>query len=57
LSINREREESLPSRGVGGITKGSAVTDTLSDGKQIQKVTDVATGNGSVVRSVSFQHR
>ena len=44
-------------RGVGGITKGSAVTYTLSDGKKIQKVTDVVTGTGSVVRAVSFQHR
>ena len=34
-------------RGVGGITKGSAVTYTLSDGKKIQKVTDVVTGTGS----------
>jgi CHAT domain-containing protein len=44
-------------RGVGGITKGQSVTYTLSDGKKIQKVTDVVTGTGSVVRAVSFQHR
>jgi hypothetical protein len=44
-------------RGVGGITKGNEVTYTLSDGKKIQKVTDVVTGTGSVVRAVSFQHR
>ena len=44
-------------RGVGGITKGTAVTYTLSDGKKIQKVTDVMTGTGSMVRAVSFQHR
>ena len=44
-------------RGVGGITKGQAVTYKLSDGKKIQKVTDVVTGTGSVVRAVSFQHR
>ena len=44
-------------RGVGGITKGDAVTYTLSDGKKIQKVTDVVTGTGSVVRAVSFLHR
>ncbi len=44
-------------RGVGGITKGSAVTYTLSDGIQIRTVTDVVTGTGSVVRAVSFQHR
>ena len=44
-------------RGVGGIVKGNSVTYTLSDGKKIQKVTDVVTGTGSVVRAVSFQHR
>ncbi len=44
-------------RGVVGITKGQAVTYTLSDGKKIQKVTDVVTGTGSVVRAVSFLHR
>ena len=44
-------------RGVGGITKGQAVTYTLSDGKKIQKVTDVVTGTESVVRAVSFVHR
>jgi CHAT domain-containing protein len=44
-------------RGVGGITKGQAVTYTLSDGKKIQKVTEVVTGTGSVVRAVSFHHR
>jgi hypothetical protein len=44
-------------RGVGGFGKGQTVTYTLSDGKKIQKVTDVVTGTGSVVRRVSFQHR
>ena len=44
-------------RGVGGITKGTAVTYTLSDGKKIQKVTDVMTGTESMVRAVSFLHR
>jgi CHAT domain-containing protein len=44
-------------RGVGGITKGQVVTYTLSDGKRIQKVTEVVTGTESVVRAVSFLHR
>jgi CHAT domain-containing protein len=44
-------------RGVGGITKGQAVTYTLSDGKKIQKVTEVVTGTESLVRAVSFLHR
>ena len=39
-------------RGVGGITKGQAVTYTLSDGKKIQKVTEVADVTGSVVASL-----
>jgi hypothetical protein len=57
--VSREIKQriAIMQRGVGGITKGSAVTYTLSDGKQIQKVTDVVTGTGSVVRAVSFQHR
>lgn len=44
-------------RGVGGITKGQAVTYALSDGKKIQKVTEVVAGTSSVVRAVSFDHR
>ena len=44
-------------RGVGGVVKGQSVTYTLSDGKKIQKVTEVVTGTGSVVRAVSFLHR
>ena len=43
-------------RGVGGITKGQAVTYALSDGKKIQKVTEIVAGTGSVVRAVSFLH-
>ena len=49
--------ESSGQRGVGGIVKGQSVTYTLSDGKKIQKVTEVVTGTGSVVRAVSFLHR
>jgi hypothetical protein len=44
-------------RGVGGLTKGQAVTYVLSDGKKIQKVTDVVSGSGAVVRAVSFHHK
>jgi CHAT domain-containing protein len=52
-----KRQITIMQRGVGGITQGQTVTYTLSDGKKIQKVTDVVTGTGSVVRAVSFQHR
>jgi hypothetical protein len=52
-----KRHITIMQRGVGGITKGQTVSYTLSNGKKIQKVTDVVTGTGSVVRAVSFQHR
>jgi len=57
--VSQEIEERIAvmQRGVGGITKGQAVMYTLSDGKKIQKVTEVVTGTGSVVRAVSFLHR
>jgi CHAT domain-containing protein len=44
-------------RGVGGIAKGKTVTYPLSDGKRIEKVTEVVAGTDSVVRALSFQHR
>jgi hypothetical protein len=40
-----------------GITKGQAVTYTLSDGKKIQKVAELVTRTRSVVRAVRSQHR
>jgi hypothetical protein len=43
--------------GLGGVTKGQSVTYVVIDGKRIQKVTQVVTGTGSVVRAVSFHHR
>jgi hypothetical protein len=49
-----EERIAVMQRGVGGITKGDAVTYTLSDGKKIQNVTDVVTETGSVVRAGSF---
>jgi len=57
LPVKSKNASRLCSAVSGGITKGQAVTYTLSDGKKIQKVTDVVTGTGSVVRAVSFQHR
>lgn len=42
---------------VRGITKGRPVAYALSNGKKIQKVTEVVAGTGSVVRAASFQHR
>jgi|SoiMethySBSTD1v2_1073268.scaffolds.fasta_scaffold890704_2 hypothetical protein len=47
----------LADHGVGRITKGKAVTYTLSGGKKVEKVTDVVTGMGSVVKAVSFHRK
>jgi CHAT domain-containing protein len=47
----------LVQRGVGGISKGKAATYTLSDGQVIEKVTEVVSGTGAVVRAVGFKHR
>jgi hypothetical protein len=52
--ISLLRKKAVMQRGVGGITKGQAATYTLSDGKEIQTVTDVVTGTGSVVQAVNF---
>ena len=38
-------EKSLSQRSVGGMTKGSAVTYMLSDGKKIQKLTERGDGD------------
>ena len=38
---------SVMQRGTGAISKGQAVTYTLSDGKKIQKFIDEVTGKGS----------
>ena len=44
-------------RGVGGVAKGKTVSYALSDGRTIQKVTEVVAGSGVVVRAISFEHR
>jgi CHAT domain-containing protein len=52
-----QRHIKIMQRGVGGITKGQVVTYRLTDGKKIEKVTEVVTGTGVAVRSVSFHHK
>ena len=55
----RKAEENLNvgTRGVGGVRPGAKVTTTTSDGKKIEKVSEVVTGKVKVVRKISFQHR
>lgn len=57
LSGEIKQRIGIVERGVGGVDKGKAVSYTLSDGRTIQKVTDVVASSGSVVRAVSFHHR
>ena len=58
-SLSREIKQQIQivERGVGGVTKGKAVSYALSDGRNIQKVTELVTGAGAAVRAVSFQHK
>ena len=56
-SLEIKQRIAVMQRAVGGIVKGNSAIHTLSDGKKIQKVRDVVTGTGSVVRAVSFLHR
>lgn len=55
--FSQEIKQRIVQRGLAVVAKGSPVVYALSDGKKIQKVTEVVTGTGSVVRAVSFQHR
>jgi hypothetical protein len=57
LSQDIQQKIILVQRGVGGVTKGKATGYTLSDGKQIQKVTEVVSGAGAVVRAITIQHQ
>jgi hypothetical protein len=57
LSQEIKQRIEIVERGVGGIAKGKVVNYVLSDGRAIQKVTDVVTGTGAVVRAISFEHR
>lgn len=55
----RKAEQNLiaGSRGIGGVRPGATVTVTTSDGKKIEKVSEVVTGKVKVVRKITFQHR
>ncbi len=57
LSGEIKQRIKIVERGVGGVAKGKAVSYPLSDGRLVQKVTEVVAGSGAVVRAVSFKHR
>jgi len=57
ISADIKQRIGIVERGVGGVAKGKTVSYALSDGRTIQKVTDVVAGSGAVVRAISFEHR
>jgi len=57
LSGEIKQRIKIVERGVGGVAKGKTVSYPLSDGRLVQKVTDVVAGSGAVVRAISFEHR
>jgi CHAT domain-containing protein len=57
LSGEIRQQIQIVERGVGGVAKGKTVSYPLSDGKLVQKVTEVVAGTGAVVRAISFEHR
>jgi CHAT domain-containing protein len=57
LSGEIKQRIKIVERGVGGVAKGKTVNYPLSDGRLVQKITDVVAGSGAVVRAISFEHR
>lgn len=49
-------EKTIQARGIGRVTAGKKASFSLSDGKRVEKVTDVVKGKGAVVRKLSFNH-
>jgi len=49
-------EKTIQTRGIGRITEGKKASFSLSDGKRVEKVTEVVMGKGAVVRKLSFNH-
>lgn len=49
-------EKAIQTRGIGRITAGEKASFSLSDGKRVDKVTEVVMGKGAVMRKLSFNH-
>jgi len=49
-------EKSIQTRGIGRVTAGKKASFSLSNGKKIEKVTEVVMGKGDVIRKLSFNH-
>jgi len=48
--------KTIQTRGISRITEGKKASFSLSDGKRVEKVTEVVMGKGAVVRKLSFIH-
>ena len=57
LSGEIKQRIKIVERGVGGVAKGKTVSYPLSDGRLVQKVTEIVAGTVAVVRAISFEHR
>ena len=57
LSGQIKQQIQIVERGVGGVATGKTANYPLSDGRLVQKVTEVVAGSGAVVRAISFEHR
>lgn len=56
-TVGHETTRGATGRGVGGIRTGAPREFILSDGRTVQKVTEVVRGYATVVRAISFEHR
>ncbi len=56
-TIGRETTRGGTERGVGGVRPGSSREFRLSDGRTVQKVTEVVRGYATAVRAIRFEHR
>jgi CHAT domain-containing protein len=56
LSGEIKQRLKIVERGVGGVAKGKTTSYPLSDGRLVQKVTEIVSGTGAVVRAISFRH-
>jgi hypothetical protein len=57
LSGEIRQQIQIVERGVGGVATGKTVNYPLSDGRLVQKVTEIVAGSGAAVRAISFEHR
>jgi hypothetical protein len=55
-SADAALNRSIATRGIARIVPGSKAAFTLTGGKTVEKVTEILTGEGSLMRKLSFNH-